>query len=187
MPATWRHNQSQITKNTSIMSRFNLAIIATVFASFFFVSCEKEEFTPNTTAATTKFSATDAPQQLPYIFTDPVEERAQEVLAELQATPVFTAPGTRLTVVPEMPTEKNMRYVEMLPEMTSEGPSAKALNIDCPYGDCEATVPALVAKYQDIATTQCVDQFLSITCCADGETVYVVVYIKADCMSASYR
>ena len=166
------------------MSRFSFAFIATVFACLSMVSCEKEEFQPNTIEATSKIAAEGVVANMPTIFTTPADEYAIELLAELGATPTLTAAGTKFTVTSQMPVEKNLRYLDMLPDASQE---VASLNIDCPYGDCETTVPAMVAKYQEIATAQCNDQFLCITCCADGKTTYIVVYIEADCIPARYQ
>jgi hypothetical protein len=125
--------------------------------------------------------------QLPTITVAPGTERAREMYNELSAEPVLMAPGTYFTVTNEMPVEKNLRYLDMLPDAMAQESATAALDIDCPYGDCATTVPDIVAKYQEIANAQCNDQFLSIICCAGGETTYIVVHIEAACLPAHFR
>jgi hypothetical protein len=171
------------------MSRFNFSIIAIVCACCLFtVACEKEDYTPANMMTTDKYAVEEASYNPATLTNERAAIRATEVLAKLHVSPVFAATNTHVIVTAKRPEDPKLRYFDLFPAATAtqDNPTS-GLAIDCPYGDCEDQVPSLVARYQDIAKAQCVDQYLSVTCCAEGETVYIVVYIAADCLPAQRR
>lgn len=175
------------------MSRITFPTVVILLVCLLTAACEKENITLNTANAQTA----TAPEQL---FTEvdgattpsPVDAYAEEtphataMLEKLEGFSIFAKQGVHVQVTTEAPTDAAIRYFDLIPdpsndEVPMDVQTADIANFECPYGDCDATISSMTAEYQEAASEQCQDMFLCITCCADGQTTYVVIYIESPC------
>lgn len=172
------------------MSRFHFFTFATIITCLFAVSCEKEDITLNHTASTSPTAAHQvSPSQFESSSTNSnynnTAPAAAEVLDKLRRNDLFLKANIHISVSTEVPIGQNMRYMDTIPEPSSdEVPDAMQtpdMSFDCPYGDCYSSIPDITTEYERIAQEDCQDQLLSITCCNAGMPIYIVIYVEATC------